>query len=195
MKRIIDDIINQVSAMKCFQDKVTCLLDLPNENLLMICHYLSIYDIIHCFYTPERPNLSLHYLIHDYYTKINLGVMAFHEYNYLLSLFSHSDNPLRLNSLILHDENEFYIEQHYFFFMSYNTIRSVFSNLTYFTVINRTSNDLCTMMDFVANFSKLEYLYITLVNFGTTIDEFIIKRIFCFVLQADNVLHNFNQQM
>jgi hypothetical protein len=94
MKRVID----LISPIKRFHDNVTCFLDLPNKILLLIYRYMSTYDILHCFYTPENVNLRLHRLISDYYTKINLGAMTYDKFNYFLNLFHDSNNPFQLQS-------------------------------------------------------------------------------------------------
>ncbi|CAF1036072.1 unnamed protein product [Rotaria sp. Silwood1] len=170
MERMIDDIIDQISSVKCFHSNVTCLLNLPNKILLMIYRYLSVYGVLHCFYTSERSNSYLHDSIHDYYTKIYLGVMSFHECDYLLKLFLNSDNPLRSKSLILNNEHGFYLDRHYFFFLRNNIIQSIFIILTHLTVINCTFTDFDIIARHYEDFTKLEYLHATILKCDTTKD-------------------------
>ncbi|CAF1258387.1 unnamed protein product [Rotaria sp. Silwood1] len=167
MKRIIDDIINQILPVKSFRCNVTCLLDLPDDILLMICRYLSTYDVLHCFYTPERLNSNFHCLVYDYYTKINLGSIAFDKRDYLFNLFSHPNNPLRPKSLILNNEHGFYLDKHYFFSLHNNIIQSVLINLTHLTLINCTSTDLNIIKNYYKDFTKLEYFHATVHECST----------------------------
>ncbi|CAF4846675.1 unnamed protein product [Rotaria sp. Silwood1] len=184
MERMIDDIIDQISSVKCFHSNVTCLLNLPNKILLMIYRYLSVYGVLHCFYTSERSNSYLHDSIHDYYTKIYLGVMSFHECDYLLKLFLNSDNPLRSKSLILNNEHGFYLDRHYFFFLRNNIIQSIFIILTHLTVINCTFTDFDIIARHYEDFTKLEYLYATILKLNNILHYFNIK-----------LFDNFNQQI
>ncbi|CAF3665284.1 unnamed protein product [Rotaria sp. Silwood1] len=193
MERMIDDIIDQISSVKCFHSNVTCLLNLPNKILLMIYRYLSVYGVLHCFYTSERSNSYLHDSIHDYYTKIYLGVMSFHECDYLLKLFLNSDNPLRSKSLILNNEHGFYLDRHYFFFLRNNIIQSIFIILTHLTVINCTFTDFDIIARHYEDFTKLEYLYATILKCDTTKDESLIPhqglRHFNIILQTIDDLY------
>jgi hypothetical protein len=84
MKRILDYLI---SSIKRFHGDLTRLFDLPDEILLMICRYLSIYDILHCFYTPDKPEFRLHCLINDYYMKRNIDGIKSDELNYSMIHF------------------------------------------------------------------------------------------------------------
>jgi hypothetical protein len=68
-------------------DSIILILNFPNEIFLMICRYLSIYDIFHCFYTPSKPEFRLHCLINDYYTKMNIDGIKSNELNYLMIHF------------------------------------------------------------------------------------------------------------
>ncbi|CAF4225049.1 unnamed protein product [Rotaria sp. Silwood2] len=171
MKRIIDDIINQISPVKRFRSSVTCLLDLPNEILLMICRYLSIYDVLHCFYTPEKPNSYLHCWVHDYYKKINLSLMTLVKCDYVFNLFYHSDNLLRPKLLILSNEYRFSSNGHYFFHLPDNIIQSVLLQLTHLTLINCTSTDLHSIKKYYKDSTKLECLYVINPKRDTNIDK------------------------
>ncbi len=162
MKRILDDIIDLISPVKRFHRNVTCLLDLSNEILIIICRYLSLYDILHCFYTPERPDMRLHRLISDYYTKINLVSGTFNESNYLIKLFNDSTNPLRPESLRLSNENISCLIQHYFSCISRENIQSIFVNLINLSLIDCLPDHIYKIDYHYKHFTKLESLHVNL---------------------------------
>jgi hypothetical protein len=80
--------------------RVTCLLDLSDEILLVVCRYLSPSYILYSFYTPLKPTNRLHRVIFDYYTNIKLDQITNDEYIYLSSLFFDYKTPLRCLKLI-----------------------------------------------------------------------------------------------
>ncbi|CAF4081491.1 unnamed protein product, partial [Rotaria sordida] len=86
------------SSIKNVHCNVTCLLDLPNEVLLLICRYMSSYHILYSFYTHSTPEMRLHRVIYDYYIKIKVDSITNNEYIYL---FSHPKTSLRPEPLIL----------------------------------------------------------------------------------------------
>jgi hypothetical protein len=156
MKRILEDLI---SPTKHFHGDVTCLFDLPNEILLMICRYLSIYDIFHCFYTPSKPEFRLHCLINDYYTKMNISGIKFDEFNYLIKLFHDS---LRPSSLKLSNSSVSYLIKHYFKLISKNEIESIFNNLINLSLFDCSSKDLYFIDKYHQYLTKLEYFHLTI---------------------------------
>ncbi|CAF1511324.1 unnamed protein product [Rotaria sp. Silwood1] len=171
MKSIIDDITNQISPVKRFCSNVTCLLDLPNEILLMICRYLSTYDILHCFYTPDKPNSYLHGWVHNYYKKINLDRMTLYKCDYVFNLFYDSNNLIRPKLLTLYNEYSFCSTKHYFFRLPDNIIQSVLINLTHLTLINCTSQDLDTIKKYYTDCRKLEYFHATIHKHDTKLED------------------------
>jgi hypothetical protein len=83
--------------MKQLRHNITCLFDLWNEIILLICCYLSPCDVLYSLDTLSRPDLSLHRIIFDHYTKIKLDQITNNEYIYLSNLFCrHSKIPLQL---------------------------------------------------------------------------------------------------
>jgi hypothetical protein len=179
MKRIIDDIINSISPVKRFHGNVTCLLDLSDEIILLICRYLSQYDILYSsFYTPEMPNMRLHCLISDYYTKINLGSITYDQFNYFLNLFNRTDYPLRPESLRLNNENISYLIEHYFFLMSNEIIQSIFINLINLNLIDCCSSYLRIIDRSYKDLSNLQYLHITIRKSNQSLSEFSLQFIF-----------------
>ncbi|CAF4207705.1 unnamed protein product, partial [Rotaria sp. Silwood2] len=133
IKHIVDNIELNSSPIKNVHCNVTCLLDLPNEVLLLICRYMSSYHILYSFYTPSTPEMRLHRVIYDYYTKIKVDSITNNEYIYLLNLFSHPKTPLRPESLILSNRNVSCVIQRYFGYLCRNIIKSIFINLRYLT--------------------------------------------------------------
>ncbi|CAF1638658.1 unnamed protein product [Rotaria sp. Silwood1] len=87
--------------MKHVHHNVTCLLDLPDEIVLLICRYLTPVCVLYSFYTPERAEFRLHRIISNYYTKIKIDRITNNGFMYLANLFSYSKIPLRPQSLIL----------------------------------------------------------------------------------------------
>ncbi|CAF1186338.1 unnamed protein product [Rotaria sordida] len=156
-----DDSFSRLSIEPLYHN-VTCLLDLSDKILLRICRYMSPAYVLYSFYTPEMPNMRLHRLIVNYYTKIKLGQMTYNEYKYLISLFSCSNYPLRPESLILSNEHVTCVTQRYFNYMYTDVIRSVFVNLKYLTLIDCSSFDLDDIVALYMNdLIQLEYLHIT----------------------------------
>ncbi|CAF2013557.1 unnamed protein product [Rotaria magnacalcarata] len=153
---------NENLPVKTFHADVTCLLDLPDEILLMLCRYLSTYDVFNCFYTSEQSDSYLHRLIQKYYTKICLDVMQYNKCEHLLILMIHPKSPLRPKSLILNNQYGFIMRKHTFFYMSTHNIRSILNNLTHLTLINCSSSEICTINNDFADSMKLEYIHITM---------------------------------
>ncbi|CAF1587533.1 unnamed protein product [Rotaria sp. Silwood1] len=170
MKRVIDDIINLISPVKRFHRSSTCFLDLPNEILLMICRYMSTPDILHCFYTPETPNMRLHCLISDYYTKINLDAITFDKCNYLINLFDSSNYLLQPESLKLSNEHVSCLITHYFSSISQKIIEAIFVNLKDLTLIDCLPDDLYTIDQHSKHLTKLQYLHVTFRKFKQDFD-------------------------
>ncbi|CAF3016374.1 unnamed protein product [Rotaria sp. Silwood2] len=160
-KRIIDDIEFDSLSLKHIRRHVTCLLDLPNEILFFICRYLFPIDVLYSFYTPEKPELRLHYAISDYYTKIKLDGVPNSGYNYLLALFNYSKNPLRPHSLILTNEGVSFLIQRYLSSVCTGIIRSIFNNLRSLTLIDCSSEDLDIIEIYYTHMIQLKYLHIT----------------------------------
>ncbi|CAF3791557.1 unnamed protein product [Rotaria sordida] len=156
-----DDSFSRLSIEPLYHN-VTCLLDLSDKILLRICRYMSPAYVLYSFYTPKMPNMRLHRLIVNYYTKIKLGQMTYNEYKYLISLFSCSNYPLRPESLILSNEHVTCVTQRYFNYMYTDVIQSVFVNLKYLTLIDCSSFDLDDIVALYMNdLIQLEYLHIT----------------------------------
>jgi hypothetical protein len=138
--------------------RVTCLLDLSDEILLLICRYLSPSYILYSFYTPLKPTNRLHRVIFDYYTNIKLDQITNNEYNYLSSLFSHYKTPLRPKSLILSNEHITCLIQRYFMYPY--EIPSILSNLRCLKLIDCSPEDLAFIHLSNINISQLQYLHI-----------------------------------
>ena len=162
--------------MKHVRRSRICLLDLPNEILLMICRYMSTPDVLHCFYTPERPNLRLHRLISDYYTKINLDAIALDKWNYLINLFRGSDYLLQPESLRLSNEHVSCLMEHYFSSISEQIIKRIFVDLKDLTLIDCSSSDLRTIKSYSKYLTKLEYLHVTVCKSNRDSGEFTITK-------------------
>jgi hypothetical protein len=158
MKRVID----LISPIKRFHGNVTCLLDLPDEMLLIICRYMSTFDILHCFYTPENPNMRLHCLISDYYTKINLGAMPYNQLSYFINLFNDSNNLLRPESLILTNQYISCLIEHYFSLIPKDITKSILVNLLNLTLFDCSSGDIQIIDNHYKDLEKLESLHITM---------------------------------
>jgi hypothetical protein len=140
-------------------DSITCLFDLPDEILLLICRYLSVYHILYSFYTPSKPEQRLHRMIFDYYTKIKLDEIKTNEYNYISKLFSDSLRPI---SLILSNEHVTCLTRYYFTSISENVIQSIFDNLKHLKLIDCSENDLQYLIKYIRNLTQLQYLHITI---------------------------------
>ncbi|CAF4008480.1 unnamed protein product [Rotaria sordida] len=165
-KRIIDDMEFDSLSIKHIRRHVTCLVDLSNEILLSICRYLFPIDVLYSFYTPEKPELRLHYAISDYYTKIKLDGVSNNGYNYLLALFNYSKNPFRPHSLILTNEGVSFLIQRYLSSIDTDIIRSIFNNLRSLTVIDCSSEDLDIIEIYYTYMIQLQYLHITVRKTG-----------------------------
>ncbi|CAF3975810.1 unnamed protein product [Rotaria sordida] len=165
-KRIIDDMEFDSLSIKHIRRHVTCLVDLSNEILLSICRYLFPIDVLYSFYTPEKPELRLHYAISDYYTKIKLDGVSNNGYNYLLALFNYSKNPFRPHSLILTNEGVSFLIQRYLSSIDTDIIRSIFNNLRSLTVIDCSSEDLDIIEIYYTCMIQLQYLHITVRKTG-----------------------------
>ena len=157
MKRTLDD---SISPSKRFRSDITCLFDLPNELLLMICRYLSIYDIFHCFYTPENPEYRLHCLISDHCRKMSIDGMKSAEFNYLMKLFKDSNNSLRPSSLTLSNSNISYLTGSFLKCFSKNEIESMLQNLVKLTLLDCSSKDLYSIDRYGEHLTKLRYLHL-----------------------------------
>ncbi|CAF3546761.1 unnamed protein product [Rotaria sp. Silwood1] len=160
-KRVVNDIEFDSSLMKHVHHNVTCLLDLPDEIVLLICRYLTPVCVLYSFYTPERAEYRLHRIISNYYTKIKIDRITNNAFMYLANLFSYSKIPLRPQSLILSNEHVTYLIQRYFNDMNTNTINSIFTNLRSLTLIDCFSIDLDILAKFYFNMTQIEYLHIT----------------------------------
>ena len=128
--------------MKDIHRGVTCLLDLPNEILLLIFRYLSLTSIFHSFSTSSQPELRLHRLIHAYYNKIKFDEITNNDYIDLANLFSDSNLSLRPQSLILSNENVNCIIQRFLAYTDINIIKSIFAHLRCLTLMDCSSSDL-----------------------------------------------------
>ncbi|CAF1429058.1 unnamed protein product [Rotaria sordida] len=170
-KRIIDDMEFDSLSIKHIRRHVTCLVDLSNEILLSICRYLFPIDVLYSFYTPEKPELRLHYAISDYYTKIKLDGVSNNGYNYLLALFNYSKNPFRPHSLILTNEGVSFLIQRYLSSIDTDIIRSIFNNLRSLTVIDCSSEDLDIIEIYYTCMIQLQYLHITVRKTGEHLIE------------------------
>jgi len=194
-KRLLDDISNlsisndflsfyllefDSSSMKYVRHSITCLLDLPDEILLLICRYLSPYHVLYSFYTPSKPEQRLHRMIFDYYTKIKLDGIKNDQYNYLSKLFSDSETPLRPKSLILSNEHITCLTYYYFTSISEDVIHSMFANLQHLTLIDCSESDLQSLNKYITNLMQLQNLHITIrkpnINEGMFIKEILSKR-------------------
>ncbi|CAF4970351.1 unnamed protein product [Rotaria sp. Silwood1] len=165
-KRVVNDIEFDSSLMKHVHHNVTCLLDLPDEIVLLICRYLTPVCVLYSFYTPERAEYRLHRIISNYYTKIKIDRITNNGFMYLANLFGYSKIPLRPQSLILSNEHVTYLIQRYFNDMNTNTINSIFTNLRSLTLINCFSIDLDILAKFYFNMTQIEYLHITFRRIG-----------------------------
>jgi len=194
-KRLLDDISNlsisndflsfyllefDSSSMKYVRYSITCLLDLPDEILLLICRYLSPYHVLYSFYTPSNPEQRLHRMIFDYCTKIKLDGIKNNEYNYLSKLFSDSETPLRPKSLILSNEHVTCLTYYYFTSIPEDVIHSMFANLKHLTLTDCSESDLQYLNKYIRNPTQLQYLHITIrkpdVNQGMSIKKILSKR-------------------
>ena len=149
------------SSIKRICRNITCLFDLPDEILLFICRYLSPALVLYSFYTPLRPEMRLHRIILNYYTKIKLGGISNNEYIYLLNLLSDRKISLRPESLILSNEHVTSLTHRYFNSTDINTINSIFVNLRSLTLIDCSSVDLDTVGKFYFDMTQMQYLHIT----------------------------------
>jgi hypothetical protein len=149
--------------MKRIRVNGTCLLDLPNEIILQICHYLKPSNVLYSFYTPLNGDFRLHKIISDYYKKIKFDKTTNNEFYYLTNLFCNSENPLRPESLILSNEHVISLTQNYFSIINKNLINSIFINLKSLTFIDCFTNHLDAFVDqFYFNMTQIEYLHISL---------------------------------
>lgn len=152
---------NSLSSVKPFHHNVTCLLDLPDEILLIICRYLSPFHVLHCFYTPERPELRLHHVIYNYYTKFKLDGMNFLQYRNFIGLFSNKTYPPQPQSLTLSDEHVSCLIEISIFYINLETFRSIFTNLIHLTLINCSTEKFRTIdRDWLGHLTQLKYLHI-----------------------------------
>jgi hypothetical protein len=191
-KRLLDDISNlsikndllsfyllefDSPSVKHVRHSISCLLDLPDEILLLICRYLSSYHILYSFYTPSKPEQRLHRMIFDYKTKITLDDIKNNEYNYLLKLFSDTETPLRPISLKLSNEYIPCLVYYYFTSIPEHVIHSMFNNLKHLTLIDCSQSDLQYLNKYIRNLTQLQYLHITIrrpeANEGMFIKEII----------------------
>jgi hypothetical protein len=165
--------------VKHVRRSISCLFDLPDEILLLICRYLSVYHVLYSFYTPSKPEQRLHRMIFDYYTKIKLDGIKTNEYNYISKLFSDSLRPI---SLILSNEHVTFLTHYYFTSISENVIQSIFDNLKHLTLIDCSENNLQYLNKYIRNLTQLQYLHITIrrpdINEGMFRKEILSKRKF-----------------
>ncbi|CAF1178595.1 unnamed protein product [Rotaria sordida] len=148
--------------MKHIRHSITCLFDLPDEILLIICRYLSPYDVLYAFYTPSEPEQRLHRMILDHRTRIKIDEIQKNEYDHLFKLFSHSETPLRPKSLILNNEHVTCLTYYYFSYTPEDVIRSMFSNLKCLTLIDCLQEDLQYLNKYIENLTELQYLHIVI---------------------------------
>ncbi len=153
------------SPTKIIHRNVTCLLDLSDKILLLICGYLQPAYVLYSFYTPEKPELHLHRVIFTYYTKMKLDKITNNEYCYLSSLFRSSTKCPPLNSLILSNEHMTCLTKRYFSSIPLNIIQSMFNNLKHLTLIDCSLQDMAYFSLYNINLLKLEYLHITIQKF------------------------------
>jgi len=163
------------SPTKSIRHNVTCLLDLSDKILHMICGYLQPAYVLYSFYTPEKPELHLHRVIFAYYTKMKLDKITNYEYCYLSSLFRSSTMRPPLNSLILSNEHITCLTRRYFSSIPLNIIQSVFSNLKHLTLIDCSLEDMAYFSLYDINLLKLEYLHITIQKFKGDLRKFNLK--------------------
>jgi len=130
--------------------------------LVCICRYLSQYDVLYSFYTPENPQLRLHHAINDYYKKLKLDGITNNEFNYFSKLFCDSKTPLRPESLILSNGQIYYLIQHYSDRIDSNIIKSIFNNLKSLKLIDCLSRDLFLFAYSYKSLTQLNYLCITI---------------------------------
>jgi hypothetical protein len=165
--------------MKHFRCNITYLLDLPDEILLLICRYLSLYDVLYSFYTPSKPEQRLHRMIFDYNIKIKLDGIKNNQFNYLSTLFSDSETPLRPVSLILSNEHIPSVTYYYFTSISENTIHSIFDNLNHLTLTDCSESDLQHLCKYITSLTQLQSLHIRIlksdINEGKFIREMKLK--------------------
>lgn len=194
MKRTLDE---SVSPSKRFHADITCLFDLPDEIILMICRYLSIYDIFHCFYTPENRQHRLHCLIKDYYTKVNIDGMKSNEFLSLIKLFK---NSLRPSSLKLVNSNVSLLCVQFFKLISKKELQSIMNNLIHLTLLDCCSSDIYCIDQYHQYLTKLESLHITIFDhteyddhescrFDTRFDIHINRNLFQNRLPTLNQIH------
>ncbi|CAF3415636.1 unnamed protein product [Rotaria sp. Silwood2] len=173
-KRLLDDKKFNPSSMKHIRRSITCLLDLPDEILLLIYRYLSLYHVLYSFYTPSKPKQRLlHRMIYDYSTKIKLDGIKTNEYNYLSKLFSDSETPIRPKSLILCNENITCLTYHYFTSISDDLIRSMFGNLKHLALNDCSESDLQYRNKYIRSLKQLQYIHITIQKPDINQDMFI----------------------
>jgi hypothetical protein len=165
---------SNLSLIKYVPRHVTCLTELPDEILLLICRYLPPAFVLYSFYTPERPEQRLHRVVFDYYTNIKLAGITNNEYIYLTNLFSQTSfQPL---SLTFSNEHVTSLTQRYF--LNMYTIQSIFTNLRRLTMIDCSANDLRFIYLYNIHLSQLEHFHITIrkinENESMSIDQEII---------------------
>ena len=148
-------------SKKRLRHNVTCLLDLPDEVLLLICSYMLPYHVLYSFYTPERSDFRLHRTISDYYRKIKFDEITNSELIYLLNLFGNSKYPLRPESFILSNKHVSHLTQVFFDNINISIMNSICINLKSLTLINCSVNDIIIFNKYIFQMSLIEYLHIT----------------------------------
>lgn len=150
------------SPAKRIHPDISCLLDLPDEILLIICGYLSSADILFSFYTPSKPEFRLHRMSYEYHKKIRIDGITKTQFNYLLKLFSDCEISLRPESLILSNEHVTCLIDAYFTIVHEDVIQSMFVNLTSLTLVDCFHRDIQHLNDYIKHLTKLEFLHITI---------------------------------
>ncbi|CAF1222920.1 unnamed protein product [Adineta steineri] len=170
MKRALDNIEFESSSMKHIRRTVTSLLDLPNEMLFFIYHYLSTTDILRAFHTPSNCELRLHRLSYDHFKNIKLDGLTNEEFVYISTLFSDHEYPLRPQSLTLSNKHVTCLINSYFTSITDNVIQSIFIHLTSLTLIKCSTENLHSLNKYITHLTQLKYLHITIQKPDMDID-------------------------
>jgi hypothetical protein len=96
--------------------RITRLTDLPDEILLIICEYLRPVDALRAFLSSDTSD-RFHRLIVKYRTNVNLSVLSYSDFRYMVDIVLPQLNPsnLRLSGLhILCLIDEFLLSLHRF---------------------------------------------------------------------------------
>jgi hypothetical protein len=95
--KYVKSVVNVMCIYYCLvqTEKITCLTDLSDELLLIICEYLRPIDALRAFLSNNTSD-RFHRLIVEYRTNVNLSTLSYSEFRYMVDIVLPQLNPSNL---------------------------------------------------------------------------------------------------